>query len=313
MNHFTKVEDTKDIEHWLKDAELFQQDPSAFEAYGKGKTLGLIFFNPSLRTRLSSQKAGMLLGMHVIVMNIGTEGWKLEFEDGTIMNEGKAEHIKDAAAVMGAYCDVIGIRAFASLTDKIADYEERVLTAFQTFAGVPIISLESATRHPLQSLADVISIRQHTTKKRPKVVLTWAPHPKALPQAVANSFIEWMQVANYEFIITHPEGYELADQFVKNTPIVYNQKEAFTQADFIYAKNWSAYHAYGQVLSQDLAWTIDADKMALTNHAKFMHCLPVRRNVVVTDEVIDSPQSIILTQAKNRVVSAAVALKHCLS
>ncbi len=312
MHHFTSVDDVDNLQDWVEEAQLFSVHPSPFRGLFKGKTLGLIFFNPSLRTRLSSQKAGMILGMDVIVMNIGSEGWKLEFSDGAIMNEHKAEHIKDAAAVMGAYCDVIGIRAFASLTDKEADYEERILAAFKKYANVPIVSLESATRHPLQSFADLITIKKHFPQSRPKVVLSWAPHPKALPQAVGNSFVEWMQAADMEVVVTHPEGYELAESFMKNTPVVYDQQQAFEGADIIYAKNWSAYRDYGKVLRQDLDWTINEEKMALTNGAKFMHCLPVRRNVVVSDGVIDSNQSVVIEQATNRVVSAVIALKRCL-
>ena len=246
-------------------------------------------------------------------MNIGPEGWKLEFSDGAVMNLDKAEHIKDAAAVMGAYCDIIGVRAFAGLTDREADYQEQILEAFKQYAGVPIVSLESATRHPLQSFADLITLRTHVPKGRPKVVLTWAPHPKALPQAVGNSFLEWMKVADVELVLTHPEGYELAESFAGGVALEYDQRKAFEGADFVYAKNWSAYGAYGKVLSQDLDWTVTADKMALTNDGKFMHCLPVRRNVVVADAVIDSPNSLVIEQAANRVVSAQTVLMELLS
>lgn len=309
MQHFTSVGDVNDMNLLIREAIEVKNKPFLYDELGRQKMLGLIFFNPSLRTRLSSQKAAANLGMQVIVMNIGSEGWQLEFEDGVVMNAGKAEHIKDAAAVMGSYCDIIGIRAFAGLKDREADYAEQVIGAFQRYAGVPIVSLESATRHPLQSFADVITIEQHKKVKRPKVVLSWAPHPRALPQAVANSFAEWMQAYEVDLVITHPRDYELAEEFVKDAHVEYDQAKAFEGADFVYVKNWASYREYGQILNQDLAWTIEAEKMALTNEAYFMHCLPVRRNVVVADAVIDSPQSLVLEQAANRVVSAQTVLK----
>lgn len=312
MQHFTQRSDVSDIQDLLQTARQVQADPFAQPQLGRNKTLGLIFFNSSLRTRLSSQKAAINLGLSCIVMNVGTDGWQLEFADGAVMNAGKAEHIKDAAAVMGAYCDIIGIRAFATLTDREADYSEQVLSAFQQYAGVPIVSLESATRHPLQSLADLITIESHKKTARPKVVLTWAPHPRALPQAVANSFAEWMQQAEVDLVITHPPGYELAPEFVRDTPVLYDQRAAFTGADFVYAKNWSAYTEYGQILNQDPDWLVRPELMALTHEARFMHCLPVRRNVVVADAVIDSPQSLVIAQAANRVVSAQAVLTQIL-
>ncbi|MEM7659072.1 MAG: N-acetylornithine carbamoyltransferase, partial [Bacteroidota bacterium] len=278
----------------------------------KGKTLGLIFFNSSLRTRMSTQRAAQNLGMDCIVMNVAQDSWQLEFADGAVMDGGKAEHIREAAAVMGQYCEILGIRAFAGLKDRAADYAEQVMTAFQQYAGVPIVSLESATRHPLQSLADLITIRSHQTVARPKVVLTWAPHPRALPQAVGNSFAEWMRHAEVDLVITHPKGYELAEEFVGDTPVIYDPHQAYEGADFVYAKNWSSYSDYGQIFGQDQRWQVDAEKMSLTNEAKFMHCLPVRRNVVVADAVIDSPQSLVIEQAGNRVVSAQAVLASLL-
>lgn len=312
MKHFTSVEDVDNFEDWLTDAKLVQETPFAWKHLGENKTLGLIFFNSSLRTRLSTQKAAYNLGMNVIVMNVSSDAWQLEFADGTVMDEGKAEHIKDAAPVMGKYCDIIGIRAFAGLKDRKADYEEEILEAFKKYAGVPIISLESATRHPLQSLADLITIERFKRTKRPKVVLSWAPHPRALPQAVANSFAEWMLCANVDFTITHPPGYELSRDFTKNAPIEYDQRKAFEEADFVYTKNWSSYETYGQILSKDPHWMITSDKMTLTNQAYFMHCLPVRRNVIVADSVIDSPQSLVVQQAANRVISVQVVMKRML-
>lgn len=312
MKHFTSVTDVPDLEHLLDLAQDIKARPHQFPTLGTGKTLGLIFFNSSLRTRLSTQKAAINLGLPTIVMNIGSDGWKLEFEDGAVMNLDRAEHIKDAAAVIGSYCDIIGVRAFAGLKDRELDYQEHIIEAFKTYAGVPIVSLESATRHPLQSLADLITIRNHFPTGRPRVVLSWAPHPKALPQAVGNSFLEWMKAADMDLTVTHPEGYELADSFSAGVQIEYDQQKAFEGADIVYAKNWSSYQEYGQVLSQDLNWTITAEKMKLSNQAKFMHCLPVRRNVIVADAVIDSPHSLVLEQASNRVVSAQLVLQELL-
>ncbi|MCU0446829.1 MAG: N-acetylornithine carbamoyltransferase [Microscillaceae bacterium] len=312
MQHFTCWADVPQPLELLASAKALKQNPWADEGLGKHRTLGLIFFNPSLRTRLSTQKAAYNLGMQVIAMDINEQGWKIETQDGAIMNGDKAEHIKDAVGVMGQYCDIIGVRTFATLSDQEQDYQDFTLEQFKKYAGVPIVSLESAIRHPLQSLADWLTIEEHKTRPRPKVVLTWAPHPKALPQAVANSFAEWMQNTDYEFVITHPEGYELAEEFSQNVQIEYDQNKAFENADFIYAKNWSNYKNYGKVLNQDMNWTVSAQKMQLTNQAKFMHCLPVRRNVVVMDEVIDGSHSIILPQAQNRVFSAQAVLKALL-
>ncbi len=310
MKHFFSVEDVQNLPELLKKALEIKQNPLADLHYGKNKTLGLIFFNPSLRTRMSSQKAAYNLGMNVITMNVGSDGWQLETEEGAIMNGGKAEHIKEAAMVMSAYCDVIGIRCFAGLEDKAEDDAEKVLMGFMKFATVPIINLESSTLHPLQSFADLITIESFKKVQKPKVVLTWAPHPKALPQAVPNSFAQWMNATDYDFVITHPKGYELDKKFAQNAPIEYNQDKALEGADFVYVKNWSALEPYGKILSQDLSWTISDEKMARTNNGKFMHCLPVRRNMIVNDSVIDGENALHIHQAANRVVSMQTILKQ---
>lgn len=312
MNHFLSVKEVYNLDVLVKNALLFKKTPFADKHLGKNRTIGLLFFNSSLRTRLSTQRAAQNLGMEVIVMNVGADSWQLEMEDGVIMNSDKAEHVKEAAAVVGQYCDIVGVRSFPSLIDREADYSEKVMSQFVKYTGRPIISLESATRHPLQSLTDLITINEYKTKARPKVVLTWAPHVKALPQCVPNSFSEWMNVADVDFVITHPEGYELAPEFSGNAKITHNQNEAFEGADFIYAKNWSSYTHYGQILNQDPAWMVTMDKMKLTDNAKFMHCLPVRRNVVVEDAVLDSDHSIVIPQAGNRVWAAQVVLKEML-
>jgi N-succinyl-L-ornithine transcarbamylase len=307
------VKDVPNLMVLVQEALLLKKQPFAESQLGRNKTLGLLFFNSSLRTRLSTQKAAQNLGMQVMVMNVSQDGWALEMEDGVVMNGDKAEHVKEAAAVIGQYCDIIGVRSFASLQNREKDYQEEVIQKFVQYAGVPILSLESATRHPLQSLADLVTIEELKNKNRPKVVLTWAPHPKALPQAVPNSFAEWMNRSeDIDFVITHPEGYELAEEFVGNARVTYHQQEAFEGADFIYAKNWSSYRQYGQILSKDPNWTVNAQKMALTDQAKFMHCLPVRRNMIVTDEVIDSPNSVVIQEAGNRVFAAQAVLKHML-
>jgi N-succinyl-L-ornithine transcarbamylase len=310
MKHFFSVEDVQNLPELLKKALEIKSNPLADLHYGKNKTLGLIFFNPSLRTRMSSQKAAYNLGMNVITMNVGSDGWQLETEEGAIMNGGKAEHIKEAAMVMSAYCDVIGIRCFAGLEDKAEDDAEKVLMGFMKFATVPIINLESSTLHPLQSFADLITIESFKKVQKPKVVLTWAPHPKALPQAVPNSFAQWMNATDYDFVITHPKGYELDKKFAQNAPIEYNQDKALEGADFVYVKNWSALEPYGKILSQDLSWTISDEKMARTNNGKFMHCLPVRRNMIVNDSVIDGENALHIHQAANRVVSMQTILKQ---
>lgn len=308
MKKFTSVEDVDDIQQWLTLAKKVKQDPYSYKALGKDKTLGLLFFNPSLRTRLSTQKAAMNLGMQVMVMNLNNDGWAIELSDGTVMNQGTQEHIKEAAGVISQYCDIIGIRTFASLSDKKADYEEEVLNKFISHASVPVVSLESATLHPLQSFADAITIEEHKPAHQPKVVLTWAPHPRALPQAVANSFLEWISKTNANLSITHPKGYELAEHFTQGIEINYDQENALKGADFVYAKNWSCYNPYGATQQGLDNWTIDRAKMELTNQGKFMHCLPIRRNVVATDDVLDAPSSLVLEQANNRTYAAQTVL-----
>lgn len=307
----------KDIESWrdaVKEALDIKKERYAFDTLGKNRTLLMIFFNSSLRTRLSTQKAAMNLGMNVMVLDVNQGAWKLETERGVVMDGDKAEHLLEAIPVMGSYCDIIGVRSFAGLKDKKEDYEERVIEQFIRYSGRPVMSMEAATRHPLQSFADLITIEEFKKVERPKVVLTWAPHPKALPQAVANSFCEWMNMTDYDFVVTHPHGYELDDAFTGGARVEYDQRKAFEGADFIYAKNWSAYADpnYGKVLSTDMDWTVDGEKMRLTNDAMFMHCLPVRRNMIVTDEVIESPRSIVIPEAANREISAQTVLKRML-
>lgn len=311
MNYIS-IENIDSLQKWVKQALQIKKNPLKNKKLGKNKTLGMLFFNPSLRTRLSTQKAALNLGMNVMVMNFTNEGWTLEFGDGAIMDQGASEHIKEAAAVVSQYCDIIAIRAFAGLTDKEKDNAETVLTGFLKYATVPVVNMESATGHPLQSLADAITMEEHKTTHRPKVVLTWAPHPKALPQAVANSFVQMMQLQEADFVITHPKGYELNPEITKDSTIEYDQNKAFENADFIYAKNWSNYNDYGKITNLDPNWTVNAAKMALTNNAKFMHCLPVRRNVIVSDEVIDSENSIVIEQANNRTYSAQLVLQKIL-
>lgn len=314
MRHFTSVHDIGNLQSALQKAKYVKENPFTDQELGKNKTLLMIFFNSSLRTRLSTQKAALNLGMNAIVLDINQGAWKLETERGVIMDGDKPEHILEAIPVMGSYCDVIGVRSFAQFESKAYDYNEVILNQFIEHSGKPVFSMEAATRHPLQSFADLITIEEHKQTARPKVVLTWAPHPRALPQAVPNSFAEWMNAADYEFVITHPEGYELDDKFVGNAIVEYDKEKAYKDADFIYAKNWAAYRDpnYGKILSTDRSWTVDAEKMALTNNARFMHCLPVRRNMIVTDEVIESPQSIVIDEAANRVVSAQTVLKEIL-
>lgn len=311
MNQFTAVSDIPDPLTLAEEALAIKADPFAQTQLGNNKTMVLLFFNPSLRTRLSTQKAGINLGMSVISMN-AAQGWQLEFEDHIVMNTDKAEHIREAAAVVSQYADIIGIRTFPSLTDKDKDYADFIINRFIQYASVPVISLESAIRHPLQSLADLVTIKEQTTKKRPRVVLSWAPHPRALPQAVSNSFIEWMQAADMDLVITHPKGYELSADFVKDTPIQYDQAKAFEGADFVYTKNWSSFEQYGKILQQDPSWMITPEKMAFTNNGKFMHCLPVRRNVVVADGVLDSSQSLVIEQANNRTYAAQAVIARML-
>lgn len=314
MKKFTDVNDIGNLDKAVAEALEIKRDRFAFQHLGKNKTLMMIFFNSSLRTRLSTQKAAMNLGMNVIVLDVNQGAWKLETERGVIMDGDKAEHLLEAIPVMGCYCDIIGVRSFAGLKDKAEDYEERVLEQFIRYSGRPVFSMEAATRHPLQSFADLITIEEYKKKKRPKVVMTWAPHPRALPQAVPNSFAEWMNAADYDFVITHPEGYELDPRFVGNARVEYDQRKALEGADFVYAKNWSAYADpnYGKVINTDRSWTVDTEKMALTDNAYFMHCLPVRRNMIVTDDVIESPASIMIPEAANREISATTVLKRML-
>ena len=315
MKKFTCVQDIGNLHDAVAEALAIKKDRFAHVELGRNKTLMMIFFNSSLRTRLSTQKAAMNLGMNVIVLDVNQGAWKLETERGVIMDGDKAEHLLEAIPVMGSYCDIIGVRSFAGLTDKAEDYEERIIEQFIRYSGRPVFSMEAATRHPLQSFADLITIEEHKKSERPKVVLTWAPHPKALPQAVPNSFAQWMNATDYEFVITHPKGYELDPAFVGNAKVEYDQMKAFEGADFIYAKNWSAYTGenYGKVLSMDRDWTVSDRQMAVTNNAHFMHCLPVRRNMIVTDDVIESPQSLVIPEAANREISATVVLKRIIS
>jgi N-succinyl-L-ornithine transcarbamylase len=310
--NFISLKDIDSLSKWVSEAIEIKKNPLKNNKLGENKTLGMLFFNPSLRTRLSTQKAALNLGMNVMVMNFTSEGWTLEFEDGAIMNQGASEHIKEAAEVVSQYCDVIAIRAFAELKDKEKDNSEVVISGFLKYATVPIINMESATGHPLQALADAITMEEFKPNHRPKVVLTWAPHPKALPQAVPNSFVEMMQLQEADFVITHPKGYELNPEITKDSKIEFDQDKAFENADFIYAKNWSNYNEYGKITNSDSSWTVTSEKMKLTNNAKFMHCLPVRRNVIVTDEVIDSENSIVMNQANNRTYSAQLVLQKIL-
>jgi len=315
MNTFFHVSDIGDLQAALAEAQAIKKNRFSFDTLGKNKTLLMIFFNNSLRTRLSTQKAAMNLGMNVIVLDVNAGAWKLETERGVIMDGDKSEHLLEAIPVMGSYCDLIGVRSFAGLTDRDYDYAETIVQQFVRYSGRPVFAMETATVHPLQAFADLITIEEHKTVKRPKVVLTWAPHPKALPQAVPNSFAEWMNAADVDFVITHPEGYELDPLFVGDARVEYNQLKALEGADFVYAKNWSCPGVtrpddYGKVLSKDMSWTIDAAHMAVTNNAHFMHCLPVRRGMIVTDDVIEAPTSLVIPEAANREISAQVVIKR---
>lgn len=314
MRNFISVKDIGNLDLAVKEALEIKADRYRFCELGRNKTLMMVFFNSSLRTRLSTQKAALNLGMNVIVLDINQGAWKLETERGVIMDGDKPEHILEAIPVMGSYCDVIGVRSFARFESKEDDYNEVILNQFIEHSGRPVFSMEAATRHPLQSFADLITIEEHKTKSRPKVVMTWAPHPKSLPQAVPNSFAEWMNATDYEFVITHPKGYELDPEFVGNARVEYDQMKAFEGADFIYAKNWSAYTGdnYGKILSTDRSWTVSERQMAVTDNAFFMHCLPVRRNMIVTDEVIENQRSLVIPEAANREISATVVLKRIL-
>lgn len=306
--------DLGDLNKAVQEALEIKKDRYAFKKLGENKTLLCVFFNNSLRTRLSTQKAGMNLGMNTIVLDVNQGAWKLETERGVVMDGDKSEHLLEAIPVMAQFCDVIGVRSFARFENKKFDYEETILNQFIKYSGKPVFSMESATAHPLQAFADLITIEEHKKVARPKVVMTWAPHPKSLPQAVPNSFADFMNEANVDFVITHPKGYELDEKFVRGAKVVYDQDEALKGADFVYAKNWSAYQDpnYGQILSKDMSWTVSAEKMALTNNAFFMHCLPVRRNMIVTDDVIESPQSLVIPEAANREISCETVLKRIL-
>jgi N-succinyl-L-ornithine transcarbamylase len=309
MEHYLSLKDIDSLPQWVEEARSLKANPLQFKALGQTKTICLLFFNNSLRTRLSTQKAAMNLGMEVIVMNFGSEGWALEYGDGTIMDQGTSEHIKEAAQVVAQYCDIVAIRAFASLTDKEQDEAEVVMNGFKKYAGIPVVNMESSVGHPLQALADAITLAENNTKKRPKVVLSWAPHPKALPHAVANSFVEMMHLQEADFVITHPKGYDLNPEVTKGAKIEYDQDKALEDADFVYVKNWSSYQDYGKVVNKDINWTMTNKKLG---HAKFMHCLPVRRNVVVADEVLDGNNSLTIEQANNRTYSAQIVLKKLL-
>jgi len=317
MKVFQHVSDIGHLDTALQEAFEIKADPFKYQSLGKNKTVLLIFFNNSLRTRLSTQKAAINLGMNVIVLDVNQGAWKLETERGVIMDGDKSEHLLEAIPVMGSYCDIIGVRSFATFESRKDDYEEKILNQFIRYSGRPVFFMESATVHPLQAFADLITIEEYKRNKRPKVVLTWAPHPKALPQAVPNSFAEWMNEADVDFVVTHPEGYELDPHFVGDARVEYDQMKAFEGADFIYAKNWSCPGVtrpedYGKVLSKDMSWTVDAAHMAVTNNAFFMHCLPVRRNMIVSDDVIEAPTSLVIPEAANREISATVVLKRML-
>lgn len=317
MKSFLHVGDIGDLGKALEEARKVKENPFAWKDLGRNKTIILIFFNNSLRTRLSSQKAALNLGMDPIVLNVNGDSWKLETSMGVVMDGDKSEHLREAIPVIGSYCDMIGVRSFAGLQDREFDYAESILNQFIEYSGKPVISLESATVHPCQAFADLITIEEYKSKTRPKVVMTWAPHPRALPQAVPNSFAEWMNAADVDFVITHPEGYELDPKIVGNAKVEYDQMKALEGADFVYAKNWSCPGTvnpadYGKILSKDMDWIVDSRHMAVTDNAYFMHCLPVRRNMIVSDEVIDSPRSIVIPEAANRVVSAQVVMKRML-
>lgn len=314
MRTYTNVKDLGDLNAAVKEALEIKKNRYAYKHLGENKTLLMVFFNSSLRTRLSTQKAGMNLGMNTMVLDVNQGAWKLETERGVIMDGDKSEHILEAIPVMGSYCDIIGVRAFAQFENKEDDYQEKILNQFIQYSGKPVFSMEAATGHPLQAFADLITIEEYKKSARPKVVLTWAPHPKALPQAVPNSFADFMNEADVDFVITHPKGYELDSKFVRGAKVEYDQDKALAGADFVYAKNWAAYADpnYGKILSKDMSWTVTSEKMALTNDAHFMHCLPVRRNMIVSDDVIEGPQSIVIPEAANREISAQTVIKRML-
>lgn len=314
MKEFTSIRQLPDLQEALREARYVKEHPFADQELGRNRTALLVFFNNSLRTRLSTQKAAMNLGMNVMVLDVNQGAWKLETRRGVVMDSDKSEHLLEAIPVMGSYCDLIGVRSFAQFESREEDYGETVLRQFIEYSGRPVFSMESATRHPLQTLADILTIEEHKSSARPKVVMTWAPHPKALPQAVPNSFAEGALLAGYDLVIANPEGYDLDPEFTRGATVTHNQDEALEGADFVYAKNWSAYGGdnYGKVLNRDMGWTVTAEKMALTNNAFFMHCLPVRRNMIVSDDVIESPRSLVIPEAANRVVSAQTILKMML-
>ena len=309
MKNFITINDLPNFKKCVENALIYKIDPFIHNGIGKNKTIGLLFFNPSLRTRLSTQLAAQNLGLNIMVMNLSTETWALEFEDGTKMSGIRSEHVKEAAAVISQYCDIIGIRAFANLTDKHKDEAEIVLNSFSKYAKKPILNMESSTSHPLQAIADAITIKENMPKHKPKVVLTWAPHPKALPHAVGNSFTRMINHIDADYYIAQPEGYELDSRITKNAKITYNQTEALENADFVYAKNWASYSNYGQILKTDNEWMLTKEKMKITNNAKFMHCLPVRRNIIVSDEVLDNKNSLVIQQANNRTFAAQSVIK----
>ncbi len=314
MKKFTNLNDIGSLKDALSKAKEIKMSPFSDQELGRNKTLLMIFFNSSLRTRLSTQKAAMNLGMNVIVLDINQGAWKLETRRGVIMDGDKPEHILEAIPVMGSYCDIIGVRSFAGLLNRDEDYRDLIINQFIDYSGKPVFSMESATGHPLQSFADLITIEEYKKRERPRILLTWAPHPKALPQAVANSFSQWSVAAGYDVVITHPKGYELCEEYTKGARIEYDVEAAYRDADFVYAKNWSVYKEpdYGKIISNDKSWMIDKVKMQLTRNAKFMHCLPVRRNMIVTDDVIESQDSIVVQQAANRVVSAQMVIREML-
>ena len=317
MKTFINVQDIGDLSKALDEAKEIKNDRFKYQSLGKNKTLMMIFFNNSLRTRLSTQKAAMNQGMNVIVLDVNAGAWKLETERGVIMDGDKSEHLLEAIPVMGCYCDLIGVRSFAGLSDREYDYAETVLNQFIKYSGKPVFAMETSTVHPLQAFADLITIEEYKNKKRPKVVMSWAPHCRALPQAVPNSFAQWMNAADVDFVITHPEGYELDPKFSGNAKIEYDQKKALDGADFVYAKNWSCpgvsnLAEYGKIICKDMNWTIDTKHMEWTNNAYFMHCLPVRRGLIVTDDVIESKQSLVIPEAANREISASVVIKRML-
>ena len=312
MKQFLTIDDLPDLNQAINQGLELKKDPYKFESIGTHKTLGMLFFNPSLRTRLSTQKAAQHLGVKTMIMNFSNEAWALEFEDGTEMSGLRSEHIREAAAVVSQYCDVVAIRSFASLNDKKKDEQELVLKSFIKYASIPVINMESATAHPLQALADAITLKEFNTKKRPKILLTWAPHPKALPHAVGNSFSRMVQQLDADFVITQPEGYELNSEITGDVPCVYDQNEALEGADFVYAKNWCSYSQYGKILRTDKEWMLTPEKMKLTQQAKLMHCLPIRRNIVASDGVLNYPNTLEIQQANNRTFAVQLVLKTIL-